>query len=184
MTPSQLLSVIAEDGAVQGEAHGLSKDELLHLYRTMLLTRAFDDTCMKLQRSGRIGFSVPNKGVEASSVGAASAFRADDWLFPSYRDFGVLLYHGIQLVDMMHNMFGNALDTSKGRQMPVHFSFDDPVEAAARTAAHAVQKCYGALSEDTDTEAACGTLREESIKFALAYVALRSHCEGEGDDTL
>ena len=128
MTPSQLLSVIAEDGAVQGEAHGLSKDELLHLYRTMLLTRAFDDTCMKLQRSGRIGFSVPNKGVEASSVGAASAFRADDWLFPSYRDFGVLLYHGIQPVDMMHNMFGNALDTSKGRQMPVHFSFDDPVK--------------------------------------------------------
>mgnify|MGYP001554330553 CR=1 FL=1 len=66
MSTSQLLSVIAEDGAVRGEAHGLSKDELLHLYRSMLLTRAFDDTCMKLQRSGRIGFSVPNKGVEAS----------------------------------------------------------------------------------------------------------------------
>jgi 2-oxoisovalerate dehydrogenase E1 component alpha subunit len=128
MSTSQLLSVIAEDGAVQGEDHGLSKDELLHLYRTMVLTRAFDDTCMKLQRSGRIGFSVPNKGIEATSVGAASAFRADDWLFPSYRDFGVLLYHGVQPVEMMHNMFGNGLDTSKGRQMPVHFSFTDPVK--------------------------------------------------------
>ena len=37
-------------------------------------------------------------------------------------------------------------------------SFDDPVEAAARTAAQALQKCYGALSGDADTEAACGAL--------------------------
>lgn len=128
MTTSQLLSVIDADGAAPGYDPGLSKEELLHMYRAMLLTRAFDDTCMKLQRSGRIGFSVPNKGIEATSVGAASAFRKDDWLFPSYRDFGVALYHGVEPVDMMHNMFGNASDTSKGRQMPVHFSFDDPVK--------------------------------------------------------
>ena len=37
------------------------------------------------------------------------------------------LYHGIEPVDMMHNMFGNALDTAKGRQMPVHFSFVEPI---------------------------------------------------------
>ena len=28
---------------------------------------------------------------------------------------------------MMHNMFGNALDSAKGRQMPVHFSFVEPI---------------------------------------------------------
>jgi 2-oxoisovalerate dehydrogenase E1 component alpha subunit len=37
------------------------------------------------------------------------------------------LYHGVTPLEMMHNMFGNASDTSKGRQMPVHFSFLEPI---------------------------------------------------------
>ena len=95
----------------------------------MLRVRAFDDTCMKLQRSGRIGFSIPNKGVEATQVGAASALQKTDWIFPSYRDFGMALYHGVTPLEMMHNMFGDALDGAKGRQMPVHFRFEraDPL---------------------------------------------------------
>jgi len=122
-----MLTVIEADGTAPGYDPGLSKAELVHVYRTMLLTRAFDDTCIKLQRSGQIGFSIPNRGIEATSVGSASAFRKDDWFFPSYRDFGIPLYHGVEPVDMMHNMYGNALDTSKGRQMPVHFSFTEPI---------------------------------------------------------
>lgn len=126
MAATQLLTVIEPDGGVNGHDVGMTNDELLHCYRTMLRTRVFDDTCMKLQRSGRIGFSIPNKGVEATQVGAASALQKTDWLFPSYRDFGMALYHGVPMVEMMHNMFGNALDTAKGRQMPVHFSFIEP----------------------------------------------------------
>ncbi len=128
MSTSELITVIEEDGAAPGYDPGLSDAELLHMYRAMVLTRTFDEMCMKLQRSGRIGFSIPNRGIEATSVGAASAFRKDDWFFPSYRDFGVGLYHGVEPVDMMHNMFGTALDTSKGRQMPVHFSFVEPIK--------------------------------------------------------
>jgi pyruvate dehydrogenase E1 component alpha subunit len=127
MTSQQLLSVIEPDGSTNGHESGLSKDELLHCYRTMLMVRAFDDTCMKLQRSGRIGFSIPNKGVEACQVGAASALKKTDWIFPSYRDFGMALYHGITPLEMMHNMFGNAKDGARGRQMPVHFSFVQPI---------------------------------------------------------
>jgi len=128
MAASQLLTVIEPDGGVNGHDVGMTNDELLHCYRTLLRTRAFDDTCMKLQRSGRIGFSIPNKGVEATQIGAAAALRRTDWLFPSYRDFGMALYHGVPMVEMMHNMFGNARDGAKGRQMPVHFSFVEPVK--------------------------------------------------------
>ncbi|MDG2142859.1 MAG: thiamine pyrophosphate-dependent enzyme, partial [Planctomycetota bacterium] len=110
---------------------GLPDEELLHYYRSMKLVRAFDDICLKLQRSGRIGFSIPNLGIEACQIGAASALRKDDWFFPSYRDFGMALYHGVKAVDMMHNMFGNAHDSAKGRQMPVHFSFTDPIKFAS-----------------------------------------------------
>ena len=121
------LSVIQANGKANGYDPGLSKEELLHCYRTMLLVRAFDDTALKLQRSGRIGFSIPNKGIEATQVGAASALKKTDWLFPSYRDFGMALYHGVRAADMMNNMFGNAADSARGRQMPVHFSFTDPI---------------------------------------------------------
>ena len=123
----EILSVIEPDGSVNGHDHGLTDGELLHCYRTMLCVRVFDDTCLKLQRSGRIGFSIPNKGIEATQVGAASCLRTSDWIFPSYRDFGMALYHGITPLMMMHNMFGNDRDSARGRQMPVHFSFDQPI---------------------------------------------------------
>ena len=127
MTSIEPLSVIEPDGGAAGYDPGLSDDELLHCYSTMLRVRVFDEVCLKLQRSGRIGFSIPNLGIEATQVGGASAFRKSDWIFPSYRDFGMALYHGISAVDMMHNMFGNAEDSARGRQMPVHFSFVEPI---------------------------------------------------------
>ncbi len=128
MTAAELRTVIEPDGRVKNRDLGLSDAELLHCYRTMLRVRAFDDTCLKLQRSGRIGFSIPNKGVEATQVGAASALAKTDWIFPSYRDFGMALYHGVTPLAMMHNMFGDASDGAKGRQMPVHFSFTEPIK--------------------------------------------------------
>ena len=153
------LSVIAADGGVNGHESGLTDEELLRCYRTMLTVRAFDATCMKLQRSGRIGFSVPNEGIEATQVGAASALRQSDWIFPSYRDFGMALYLGVEPVEMMHNMFGNALDTAHGRQMPVHFSFRDPVKFVSISSPigthipQAVGAAFAAKSRGEDTVA-------------------------------
>ncbi len=122
------LTVIQPDGGANGHQHGVSTEELVHCYRTMLMVRAFDDTCMKLQRSGRIGFSIPNKGVEATQVGAASALREDRLDLPELSR----LRHGAvprrrSRVEMMHNMYGNAQDGARGRQMPVHFSFVEPI---------------------------------------------------------
>ncbi len=126
-SPPSPFSVTTLEGVATGHDPGLSSAELLHAYRTLLTVRAFDEVCMKLQRSGRIGFSIPNRGIEAVSVGAASALDKSDWIFPSYRDFGMALYHGVQPLEMMHNMFGNGADAAKGRQMSVHFSFVKPI---------------------------------------------------------
>jgi len=157
MTKTQPLSVISPDGGVNGYDPGLSEDELVHCYRTMLAVRAFDAICLKLQRSGRIGFSIPNEGIEATQVGAASAGRKSDWIFPSYRDFGMAMYHGVPAVEMMHNMFGNASDSARGRQMPVHFSFLDPIRFVSISSPigthipQAVGAAYAAKQRGEDT---------------------------------
>ncbi|MCH2100795.1 MAG: thiamine pyrophosphate-dependent dehydrogenase E1 component subunit alpha [Planctomycetes bacterium] len=126
---SEALQIIDPSGKKVGSAPRLKKEALLAMYRAMVRTRAFDDRCMKLQRTGKIGFSVPNKGIEATSVGAAAALDiTTDWVAPHYRDFGIPIFHGVQSVEMMDNMFGNVDDSAVGRQMPVHFSFDRPLK--------------------------------------------------------
>ena len=126
---SETLQIIDPSGKKVGSAPRLKNEVLMAMFRAMVRTRAFDDRCMKLQRTGKIGFSVPNKGIEATSVGAAAALDlATDWVAPHYRDFGIPLFHGINAVAMMDNMYGNVDDTAVGRQMPVHFSFDDPLK--------------------------------------------------------
>ncbi|MCH2112515.1 MAG: thiamine pyrophosphate-dependent dehydrogenase E1 component subunit alpha [Planctomycetes bacterium] len=123
--PQQILD---PKGNKVGKAPRVSHDVLLRMFRAIVQTRHFDDRCMKLQRTGRIGFSIPNLGVEAVSVGAAAALDATkDWVAPSYRDFGMLFFHGVSPESMMDTQFGNADDHSVGRQMPVHFTFREPV---------------------------------------------------------
>lgn len=120
----QLLQVLKADGTISRKpAGGLPTPELLRLYETMLLTRALDERCMLLQRQGRFGFYLPSGGEEALQVGSAAAFQAADWIFPSYRVPGIFLWRGVSLDDMICNLFGNAGDACKGRQMPVHYSF-------------------------------------------------------------
>ena len=122
------LQILDPSGKKVGSPPRIKKDTLLRMYRAMVSVRQFDDRCMKLQRTGRIGFSIPNLGIEAVSVGGAAPLDPKkDWLAPSYRDFGMAMYHGVSLEAMMDTQYGNCDDNNLGRQMPVHFTFDEPV---------------------------------------------------------
>lgn len=126
--PDALIQILDETGKKVGKAPRVKKDLLLRMFRAMADVRAFDDRCMKLQRTGKIGFSIPNKGVEACSIGAAAALDpASDWIAPHYRDFGMMFFHGLSVERMFDNMYGNADDHAVGRQMPVHFTFREPI---------------------------------------------------------
>ena len=173
---TEMLTMFKADGSAPDFNGALDEKALIHCYRTMLMVRAFDDICMKLQRSGRIGFSIPNKGVEATQVGAASALRATDFFFPSYRDFGMALHHGAKPVDRMHNMFGNASDSARGRQMSVHFSFIEPLRFFSISSPigthlpHAVGAAYAAqaLGKDDVSLASFGDGGTSSAGFHSA----------------
>lgn len=103
----------------------VDKEVLLTMYRNMVRTRLYDERGMMLQRQGRIGFYVPSTGQEAIQTGTAAALKKEDWVFPSYREPGIFLYRGADIVTMLCNLWGNSGDICKGRQMPVHYSFAD-----------------------------------------------------------
>lgn len=117
-----LLSALRENGSVDPALDpALPADDLLFLFRNMLLLRALDEKAVSLQRSGRIGFYVPSTGQEASEIGSGFALADGDWIFPSYRDHGVALVRGYPLSTLIGQLFGNASDAMKGRQMPNHW---------------------------------------------------------------
>ena len=117
-----VLRVLRDDGTLDPATDpGLSLDEVLALYRAMVRVRTLDKRLEMLQRQGRIGFHIGSLGEEATILGSAAALRKSDWIFPCYREFGAALWRGMPLQSYLDNMFGNANDVAKGRQMPDHY---------------------------------------------------------------
>lgn len=101
---------------------GLSSEQVVSLYKHMVFTRQLDERMVGLQRQGRIGFHIGSLGEEAAIIGSAYAMGDKDYIFPCYREFGAALLRGLSLQAFMNNMFGNADDPAKGRQMPDHYT--------------------------------------------------------------
>jgi len=67
----------------------------------MLLTRRFDDEATSLQRQGELALFAQARGQEAAQVGSAFALAPQDYVFPSYREHGVLEVRGVDPVDRL-----------------------------------------------------------------------------------
>lgn len=102
---------------------GLTDEQVLEMYRLMLLARKFDERAVLLQRAGKIPFHIPGIGQEAGQVGAAFAFNpGQDYFLPYYRDYAFVLAMGMSVRDLMLQCFAKAEDpNSGGRQMAGHF---------------------------------------------------------------
>lgn len=110
-----------DDRAVGPWDPHLAASELELGLRHMLLTRLFDDRMHRAQRQGRITFYIKSTGEEAVSVAQCMALRPGDMLFPSYRNQGLQIARGRNLVDLMCQLLSNTRDMCKGRQLPVMY---------------------------------------------------------------
>jgi 2-oxoisovalerate dehydrogenase E1 component alpha subunit len=106
------------------EVLGLGEEDLRRIYRFMLLARRTDERSWILNRQGKAAFVISCQGQEAAQVGAAYNLRpGHDYVYPYYRDHGIVLTLGMTARDEFLALLGRKEDpNSGGRQMPGHFS--------------------------------------------------------------
>jgi 2-oxoisovalerate dehydrogenase E1 component alpha subunit len=118
-----LVRVLDEEGRAVGPwAPAVSVDLLRAGLVAMLRTRAFDARMLIAQRQKKMSFYMQSLGEEAIAVAHALALEEGDMCFPTYRQQGLLIARGYPLVEMMCQLFSNARDPLKGRQLPVMYS--------------------------------------------------------------
>lgn len=134
-----LFQILREDGRVNEELE-LTEEELRKLYYLMVLSRTFDERCLKLQRQGRVGTFAPISGQEAAQVGSAYALKDSDWLFPSFRAEGALITRGLPLKQLLLLYMGN----EEGNRIPENLNIFTVAVPVATQIPHAVGAAWAA----------------------------------------
>jgi len=124
-TPADLglLQVIRDDGSIDPETDPHAPPAVvLRAYREIKRLRLIDARMILQQRQGRVGFYGACTGQEATPVATALTLEPEDWVFPALRESSIMLARGFPLTTYLAQVYGNAGDILKGRQMPSHMS--------------------------------------------------------------
>ena len=84
----------------------LTNEDFLKFYRDMAIMSRFDGEATALQRQGQLGLWAPAVGQEAAQIGSGYGVGPNDHIFPSYREHGVAITHGIDLMSIIKIMRG------------------------------------------------------------------------------
>lgn len=102
-------------------ATDIKRADLLRMYYYLRLTRTMEDRVTALYRQGRIvGGCYTSHGMEAISVGYASALEPDDVIAPFHRDMGAFLIRGITPGEILAQYLGKRTGPTKGKDGNVH----------------------------------------------------------------
>lgn len=122
----RLIRVLDDEGQAQGPWDPrLDADTLRRGLKAMILTRAFDDRMHRAHRQGKTSFYMKCTGEEAIAVAQAMLLSREDMGFPTYRQQGLLIARDYPLASMMNQIYSNAADPIKGRQLPIMYSAKD-----------------------------------------------------------
>ena len=99
----------------------LANNELLLIYKKLLLPRLIEDKMLLLLRQGKISKWFSGIGQEAISVGCTYAMQPDEWMMPLHRNLGVFTGRNMPLHKLFMQWQGNKDGYSKGRERSFHF---------------------------------------------------------------
>jgi 2-oxoisovalerate dehydrogenase E1 component len=100
---------------------GYSNEELIHIYRELLLPRMIEEKMLILLRQGRISKWFSGIGQEAVAVGATLALDGDEYIMPMHRNLGVFTSRKMPLDKLFTQWQGRKEGYSKGRERSFHF---------------------------------------------------------------
>src|SRR5437667_12532560 len=102
---------------------GLDREDLLQVYRNMVLTRGIEERGHILYRQGKIpGSFYTGRGNEAAAVAVATAMGPDDVGTPLHRDMGVHVVRGVEPWRIFAQYMGRADGPTRGRDGNVHMA--------------------------------------------------------------
>ena len=119
---------IAREAEPVGSLHevkeaGLDREDLLGIYRNMLITRGVEERGHILYKQGKIpGSFYTGRGNEAASVGVATAMGPDDVGTPLHRDMGVHITRGVEPWKIFAQFMGRIDGPARGRDGNVHMA--------------------------------------------------------------
>ena len=182
---SSMVSSDASPASQTERYESLTCDELLQLYRTMLLSRRLDDKEIQLNSQSKSYFQISGAGHEAILVAAGMQLEPGrDWFFPYYRDRALCLTIGVTAYEMLLGAVGAAADPSSGgRQMPAHWSSPalnlvSPSSAVATQCLHAIG-CAEASQHNANLPD--GEYLDRGPDGDVVYVSLGDGATSEGE---
>src|SRR4249920_2390836 len=102
---------------------GLDREDLLSIYRSMLITRGIEERGHILYKQGKIpGSFYTGRGNEGAAVGVATAMGPNDVGTPLHRDMGVHVTRGVEAWRIFAQYMGRADGPTKGRDGNVHMA--------------------------------------------------------------
>jgi 2-oxoisovalerate dehydrogenase E1 component alpha subunit len=121
-----LVRVLDDAGNAVGPwAPDVSPDQLRQGLSAMLVTRIFEDRMFRSHRQGKTSFFMKSTGEEAIGAAQSMVLGPRDMCFPTYRVLSWLMARDYPLIDLVNQIFSNARDPLKGRQLPILYSARD-----------------------------------------------------------
>jgi 2-oxoisovalerate dehydrogenase E1 component alpha subunit len=118
-----LIRVLDQNGCATGDWNpGLDAKHLRRGLKAMLLTRVFDESMFRAHRQGKTSFYIKSSGEEAIGAAQSLTLGREDMCFPTYRMLSWLMARDYPLLDLINQIYSNASDPLKGRQLPVLYS--------------------------------------------------------------
>ncbi|HET7813594.1 MAG TPA: thiamine pyrophosphate-dependent dehydrogenase E1 component subunit alpha [Candidatus Baltobacteraceae bacterium] len=160
------------------ERFGLSDEQLVAMWRVMVLHRRLETRGFELNRQGKIPFASAGEGHEAVQAGAAMAFeRGKDLLVPYYRDLGLDIGIGLSAYEVLCSLFGRAADHSGGRQFPHHY-------ASKRLGLYSISSIIAAQTSHAVGAAYAMKVKGESGRAVLTTFGDGATSEGEWHEAI